>query len=290
MDSSRNITSFDDKMHSSDRSDSTDRERLLVDEEAPHWSQGKNAARKGLGGWLNLAIIFITALLSGVIGVFIGHHQRDLSESCTQRVTNHSPVITQVGLEYHSQQFNGSLLKENIFRQDASPEVDAAWESIGTNYRAIRVPVEDAQKSGLATDQVQISEKYGGGYPANVEGLHHLHCLNLLRQSLYYNYDYYHGLGTGAFKNGEFIVRRHVTHCLDIIRQQLMCTVDVGVLGQVWVHPDHPEPFVDFNTKHQCRNFEEIREWAQRNQLPEAVPSDFLQPPKAGDRVYEAIP
>ena len=81
-----------------------------------------------------------------------------------------------------------------------------------------------------------------------------------------------------------------IAHCLDIIRQQLMCTVDVGVLGQVWVHPDHPEPFVDFNTEHKYRNFEEIREWAERNQLPEAVPNDFLQPPKIGDRVYEEIP
>jgi hypothetical protein len=43
--------------------------------------------------------------------------------------------------------------------------------------RAARVPPELAQKSGLASDQVKISQKHGGGYPANVEGLHHLHCL-----------------------------------------------------------------------------------------------------------------
>lgn len=43
--------------------------------------------------------------------------------------------------------------------------------------RSLRVPAEEAQKSGLAPDQVKINEKYGGGYPANVEGLHHLHCL-----------------------------------------------------------------------------------------------------------------
>lgn len=43
--------------------------------------------------------------------------------------------------------------------------------------RALRVPEEEAAKSGLAVDQVRISPKYGGGYPANVEGLHHLHCL-----------------------------------------------------------------------------------------------------------------
>ncbi|RAL04533.1 oxidase ustYa family protein [Aspergillus ibericus CBS 121593] len=277
-------------MHSSERSDSTDRERLLVDEEDAHWAQGKTNSRAGPGRWLNIIFVFILAVLSCLVGVFIGQNRGDSDEACTRRVTQHSPVISNVGLNYHSERFNGSLLKENIFRQDASPEVDAAWASIGANYRAIRVPAEEAEKSGLAADQVKISEKYGGGYPANVEGLHHLHCLNLLRQSLYYNYDYYHDLGTGAFSNNEFIVRRHVTHCLDILRQQLMCSVDVGVLGQVWVHPDHPEPFVDFNTEHKCRNFDQIREWAQQNQLPETVPSDFLEPPKIGDRVYEAIP
>lgn len=42
---------------------------------------------------------------------------------------------------------------------------------------AVRVPTNEAQQSGLALDQVQIKEEYGGGYPAHVEGLHHLHCL-----------------------------------------------------------------------------------------------------------------
>ena len=43
--------------------------------------------------------------------------------------------------------------------------------------RALRVPEEEAERSGLAKDQVKINSRYGGGYPANVEGLHHLHCL-----------------------------------------------------------------------------------------------------------------
>ena len=41
----------------------------------------------------------------------------------------------------------------------------------------MRVPAEEAAKSNLLPDQVKISDKYGGGFPANVEGLHHLHCL-----------------------------------------------------------------------------------------------------------------
>jgi len=113
---------------------------------------------------------------------------------------------------------------------------------------------------------------------------------NLLRQSLSWNYDYYHALGKGAFKNDDHILRVHVTHCLDIIRQQLMCTVDVGVLGQVWLYPNEPRAYVDFNTRHMCRNFEAIRQWAEVNQLPEDTPEDYLQPPRVGDRIYAEIP
>lgn len=90
-------------------------------------------------------------------------------------------------------------MMSNVFRQDAGPEVDAAWKTLGADCklvlysslksilaiglyisfedRASRVPADKALRSGLAPDQVKIQEKYGGGYPANVEGLHHLHCL-----------------------------------------------------------------------------------------------------------------
>jgi hypothetical protein len=46
-------------------------------------------------------------------------------------------VMSNVPIRYHRQRFNGSLLKENVFRQDAGPEVDAAWESIGVNCEFI---------------------------------------------------------------------------------------------------------------------------------------------------------
>ncbi|KAF1977359.1 hypothetical protein BU23DRAFT_659618, partial [Bimuria novae-zelandiae CBS 107.79] len=205
-----------------------------------------------------------------------------------------APIVDDVGVHYTHTRFNGSLLQSNVFRQDAGPEVDAAWASLGVDYSAARVPTGKAAKSGLAPDQVKIKEQYGGGYPAHVEGLHHLHCLNLLRKSLAWNFDYYQAQGLGPFSNAPDIAKYHVTHCLDILRQQLMCTVDVGVLGQVWYRPTGkaPEPFVDFNTEHVCRNFEDVRAWAERNQLPPqgTVPGDFLEPPRKGDRVYDVVP
>jgi hypothetical protein len=69
-----------------------------------------------------------------------------------------------------------------------------------------------------------------------------------------------------------------------------MCTVDLGVLGQVWLYPNQPRAYVDFNTRHMCRNFDAVRQWAEEHQLPVDVPDDFLQPPEPGDMIYPEIP
>lgn len=224
----------------------------------------------------------------------------DITQYCKRRLVmiyyntenRIAPLLDDMPLTYTLKRFNGSLLKPNVFRGDAGLEVDEVWGQLGVNYRSIAIPSTMAAKSGLKADQVKINSKYGGGYPANIEGLHHLHCLNLLRQSLYYNFEYYNKKGEGAFKNEPHILKLHVSHCLDILRQQLMCIVDIGVLGQVWIHPAAPEPYVDFNTYHKCRNFEEIRQWAKMRQMPPAdeVPNDWLEPPKVGDTIYDEMP
>lgn len=46
-----------------------------------------------------------------------------------------------------------------------------------------------------------------------------------------------------------------------------MCNVDTGVLGQVWVDPKQPTAFPDFRTKHVCKNYDEIRNWAEHLQV-----------------------
>lgn len=68
-----------------------------------------------------------------------------------------------------------------------------------------------------------------------------------------------------------------------------MCTVDVGVLGQLWWDRSYAKAFPDFNTKHICRDFERIRQWAEEHQAPVDVPADYLQPPQKSD-VFETIP
>ena len=48
-------------------------------------------------------------------------------------LTELAPVVGGVGIRYGTTRFNGSLLKTNIFREDAGPAVDAAWASLGVN-------------------------------------------------------------------------------------------------------------------------------------------------------------
>lgn len=226
----------------------------------------------------------------GFLGLFIGlSSSLDKDAACSTHVSKWSSVTKDVPIKWSTIQFNGNFMNENIYRKPANPETDQAWEDLGVNYRPLRIPFEDGEKAGLTEKNVHINDNYGGGFPANVEGLHHLHCLNLLRQSLYYNYAYYKAQGKGAFVNSDMVVQLHVSHCVDILRQQLMCSVDTGVLGQVWWNQTSPQAFVDFNTRHQCKNFEAVRQWAEQHQLPERPPRGFLAPPIEGT-VLESMP
>jgi len=274
-------------------------QHLLVhddEEDEVFRKKGDQSRRKRRVARIRLALLVILTLVASLSGgIAIGSQWRDtsLDKICLEHTSRDSLITPDVRVEWQTISFNGSLLKETVFRHDAGPEVDAAWESLGVDFRSIVVPAEQAERVGLRQDQVKISAKYGGGYPANIEGLHQLHCLNVLRQGLWFNFDHYQAQGRGPFANGDYILRKHVTHCLDIIRQQLMCSVDIGVMGQVWFQPasaEGPEAYVDFNTKHVCRNFEAVRDWAEKHQIPERVADDFLQPPEVGDRIFRAIP
>ncbi|KAK4897884.1 hypothetical protein LTR49_027919 [Elasticomyces elasticus] len=131
---------------------------------------------------------------------------------------------------------------------------------------------------------VKRLSRQGGGYVVLSEGIHHLHCLNLLRQASYFNYEYYRELGKGAFVNTDVVVETHLGHCLDILRQQLMCTFDTSVFGQWWVKD--VGPFVDFNTKHRCKNFDAFHEWVRAHELSGGDLVEFQE----GDDLLPEVP
>lgn len=46
-----------------------------------------------------------------------------------------APLLEDLDISYKMVRFNGSLMKENVFREKAGPEVDAAWASLGVNCK-----------------------------------------------------------------------------------------------------------------------------------------------------------
>jgi len=172
-----------------------DQEELLSQSERSSLEAQSRRPIPQVPSWIAASIAVVcTAILFAVLGVLAIHYVRRDADAFSIRHTSQycvspeitcepnantstAPIVGDVGIQYSPVRFEGSLMKPNDFKLDAGPEVDAAWKSLGADYHAARIPVEEAARSNLAPDQVKIKKKYGGGYPAHVEGLHHLHCL-----------------------------------------------------------------------------------------------------------------
>lgn len=46
-----------------------------------------------------------------------------------------APLLKDVDVQYEMKTFNGSFKAENVYRQAAGPEVDAAWEALGVDCK-----------------------------------------------------------------------------------------------------------------------------------------------------------
>lgn len=86
--------------------------------------------------WLNIlaATLFLGVFLSSKYSLVLAD---DLDKICFDRSAMHSPMVGNVDLSYHEKTFSDlSLLHDNnIYRQDPSPEVDAAWEDLGVSCK-----------------------------------------------------------------------------------------------------------------------------------------------------------
>ncbi|KAL8346158.1 hypothetical protein RB601_004036 [Gaeumannomyces tritici] len=242
-------------------------------------------------------VSFALGVLLGPMILFVAGipgYKTASSLPCSSDARSYSPILGGKSMSYFTVAFNGSFMKETIYRRPPAADVDEAWEKLGVDYRPSVIPESEALASGLGKHHVKRAKEYGGGYFVQVEGLHHLHCLNLVRKSLYFNQKYYKAVGDSAFGSDEQINRYHITHCLDTLRQVLMCNVDTGVLGQVWtLQPEATvvQAFPDFNTLHKCKDYEAVRKWGEEHQVAPngQLPEGFIAEPKEGD-VIRFIP
>ncbi|EGP82880.1 uncharacterized protein MYCGRDRAFT_28882, partial [Zymoseptoria tritici IPO323] len=99
------------------------------------------------------------------------------------------------------------------------------------------------------------------GFPANIQAMHQMHCIDFLRQGLFFNYEFYRSIHPVAWIDStpELIVK-HLSHCIDVLRQHVMCEADLRVTGFLKNGPP------DFATEKQCRNFTAVRDFAVEHQ------------------------
>ncbi|KAF2010635.1 hypothetical protein BU24DRAFT_378783 [Aaosphaeria arxii CBS 175.79] len=243
--------------------------------------------------WLELGVLVLLSLsiLLNILTYF-SHRKEDLDDVCSVYTSQSlSPIQQDVKVKYSTVQFEGSFSNPNssAYRLPPGKEVDDAWLSLGVQNHHYVVPEALASQYGLDPGLAKVSPELGGGFPVLFEFEHHLHCLNLLRQSSHWAYGHYKAEGKGVFGHDDEGVRQHVNHCTDILRQQLMCQPDTGVFGQYWVKSEE-QLFVDFNTKHKCKNFWELKDWAVSHQVDPRKFRVLELKQRPGDVVLDGVP
>ncbi|KAJ5726677.1 uncharacterized protein N7483_008034 [Penicillium malachiteum] len=81
-------------------------------------------------------------------------------------------------------------------------------------------------------------------------------------------------------------------HCVEMLRQFVICHAEVGVITHNWVK-GYPRTYSDFNTWHECRNFENIFQWAKDYEMqdpPLGPPADHHWAPELGSVILDSPP
>ncbi|KAJ6602801.1 hypothetical protein DFH09DRAFT_1301805 [Mycena vulgaris] len=156
---------------------------------------------------------------------------------CGKLYSTFSPA--QQAIKYKTVMFNGTFEFPSIYRGTPTPEKDAAWDRISVDVKPTRLDKSLLPKIGKAETP----------------------SLNLLRK---YTYHEHYEKFDHSFQEKPATFRAHLDHCIEMIRSNLMCASDVGLITYEWVQ-NWTMPYPDFNTVHQCRDFDAIMDWQQAN-------------------------
>ncbi|KAM3430086.1 hypothetical protein NHJ13734_007893 [Beauveria thailandica] len=153
------------------------------------------------------------------------------------------------------------------FLDDQSPyqgwpddEKDQLWQDMYSKGMAVRIDEDSARRLVNKTEHAPVAGMEND-YVVGLDVFHQLHCLNMIRQSIYprrYNSSIIRQDGTI-----DFLAWSH----LEAIRESLTCSVDVSVVPYRW-HPETNIAEPDIRSAHVCRNFTKIRDWAFERFVP----------------------
>ncbi|KAG2419954.1 hypothetical protein HFD88_004751 [Aspergillus terreus] len=196
-----------------------------------------------------------------------------------KRVSSFSPIFDEIDLHPRLQKFNGAVNdNSSIFRQDPSPEVDAAWDLISAEgFEITTAEASSLAKAGQDPSVlVHAPASWNRGDDAvvvQIDVFHQIHCLNELRKEIHFDYYYKNRYGDRSKAPAEHMI--HKKHCIHILLQNLICHADVDLIPHNWVHYEGlnqstrpwAEPLADFNAVKKCRDFSGLLEWARETAI-----------------------
>ncbi|KAF2206591.1 hypothetical protein CERZMDRAFT_52914, partial [Cercospora zeae-maydis SCOH1-5] len=143
------------------------------------------------------------------------------------------------------------------FEGRPNPMNDAAWHHI-LNVGMIAITSEE--NSRLPEGGSSTVRNDPEHHVVLLAVFHQLHCLKYLRDLIY---DFDEGAVLPGGTNEYQLM--HGDHCIDYLRQVLMCHGDLTPIRQHW-EPSLHAYAAEQETVHQCRNFDQIWNWAaERN-------------------------
>lgn len=125
---------------------------------------------------------------------------------------------------------------------------DDKWRALFPNGNGLAsLPNSLARENGLPVTAADPLNEENGVYL--LAGFHHLHCLTVLRSSLWH-------FKLGEAQNAQW---HHITHCLDTLRQSLMCDIDTTLLWTTDL-----QIFGD-GQAHTCKDYWGLNAWLAEN-------------------------
>lgn len=179
-----------------------------------------------------------------------------------------APMFDQTQINIVDKKVNGSLLNRDnsIFRSPPSPEVDEAWDRIGS-LKPHAISADDVIRLGKDPwTTAKYPEDWGFGpdaHMAELDTLHTIHCLNAIRRDVYWRHYFIDDYPDGVFPE---LHRVHTDHCIYIVLQNLMCSATPDFITLNWVQ-GQLTPFPDFNINKKCNDFDAILAWHEDTML-----------------------
>ncbi|PPJ53184.1 hypothetical protein CBER1_11733 [Cercospora berteroae] len=247
----------------------SEKEALLQDEEQQNQDQGTNYRFRATS--LHFMALYATVVLQFILLLWMFC---SATKDPSQLI--YSPAADAV--EYQIVDFGKYFLRRNKYMAELghlpTDETDKHWEDLYA-FRASGIPEWQARKLDIQTLPLPDTDTY----LVDLDVFHQLHCLDILRMALYPDrYKYWQYLPDGRVNIGvtDF---HHWEHCVDGLRQAIMCHGDISPL-QYRINGINGILAKDLATRHTCRNFEKLRDWAKQREVPwyeERVAEGLLQ-------------